>query len=173
MTKRLRIQCFTDGSCPVNPGRAHRGEAQSFLIAVAYAPDLLDQCLIWPYSTDRTGRAQVWFQGKMQYVCRIVCALRNGPPPTPAHVAAHSCENGHIGCCNPLHVRWKTVLENNMEGTRRSGGSLRGQNNNSAKLTYKQVAAIRKSKEVQTVLASKYGVCRNTIGNIKRGNNWK
>jgi len=171
--KRLRITCYTDGSCPVNPGRAKRGQALAMLMWLVHTKHRSRSCINWPYSKTPDGRGQVFYQGKMQVVPRLVCRLVHGEPPTPKHQAAHSCENGHTGCCHPKHVRWKTQSENAMESTRRSGGSLKGAANKASKLTNAQIRCIRSSKQTQEVLAAKYGVCRNTIGNVRRNVNWR
>ena len=159
---------YTDGSCPRR--RARRGEALQVLFEIVGTKT--DSCIDWPFTKYGDGRGSVFYEGRMQIVPRVVCRLAHGEPPTPKHQAAHSCENGHLGCCNPSHVRWKTQSENCMESSRRSGGSNKGESNKASKLTSRQVRAIRKSKKTYRWLAERYGVCRNTIGNIKRRANW-
>lgn len=74
-----------------------------------------DDCLKWPYATDKDGYGLGELGGKIRRAHRYVCTLVNGDPPTPKHEAAHSCGNGHLGCVNPRHLRWATTLENQRE----------------------------------------------------------
>lgn len=71
-----------------------------------------------------------------------MCILAHGEPPSPEHVAAHSCGQGHEGCVNPGHLRWATVAENIADtlkhGTRRTLG-LAGRRS----LSELQVRAVR------------------------------
>lgn len=70
-----------------------------------------DDCLAWPFCRDRNG------YGKMggKIVSRLVCEKEHGPPPTPAHEAAHSCGKGHEACVAKRHLSWKTRAENASE----------------------------------------------------------
>lgn len=61
---------------------------------------------------DTLGAAQINLGGRSVIVARMVCEEVNGPPPTPAHQAAHSCGKGHLGCITPQHLRWATQVEN-------------------------------------------------------------
>ena len=69
------------------------------------------QCLIWPYCRDNHGYARVSRNKKPVIVQRIVCIAVHGKPPSKWHIAAHSCGNGHLGCVNPMHLRWATREE--------------------------------------------------------------
>lgn len=51
----------------------------------------------------------------------------------------------------------------------RHGTSQHGENNHQCKLTRKQVAAIRRSKELLRVLAARYGVWESQISRIRNG----
>ena len=75
-----------------------------------------DACLIWPFGKRWNGYGQVGDgNGKVVYPHRIMCELVHGAPPTPKHVAAHSCHNGHGSCVHPKHLSWKTHRENLLE----------------------------------------------------------
>jgi hypothetical protein len=74
-----------------------------------------DECLIWPFSVNYQGYGQVGYYGKVKKAHRIMCELAHGAPPTPKHVAAHSCHNGHGGCVHPKHLDWKTARQNVLE----------------------------------------------------------
>jgi hypothetical protein len=126
------------------------------------------ECLVWPFSTVR-GYAAVMKNGRTVYVHRTACEHRNGPPPTPQHQAAHSC--GNRRCVNPSHIRWATRSENEADkeihGTR-----VRGSQSKFAKLTERDVLAIRDSQLPQLALAEAYGVHQSQISNIKNKKAW-
>lgn len=82
-----------------------------------------DDCLIWPFGKRWNGYGQVGDgNGKIAYPHRIMCELVHGAPPTPKHVAAHSCHNGSGGCVHPKHLSWITPSENLLQ--RRQAGTL-------------------------------------------------
>lgn len=124
-------------------------------------------CLIWPFGRSQGGYAGVG--GKHTYVHRIMCEVRNGPPPTPKHQAAHSCERGHDGCVNPLHLSWKTASENQLDRYRgRPPAPAR-------KITHIQAEEIRAMEGRAQVaeLATMYGVSEANIRKIFAGQIWK
>jgi hypothetical protein len=65
-----------------------------------------DECLIWPYGRQTSGKAQVRHEGKLAYVHRLICEDAHGPPPTEKHIAIFTCENLDGGCVAKMHVRW-------------------------------------------------------------------
>jgi hypothetical protein len=124
----------------------------------------LDFCLIWPFSSAGNGYPKF---GENVAVHRLMCEHRNGPPPTPGHHAAHSCNNGVRGCVNPKHVSWKTRSENMRDSLRR-GELLR-------KLTPEQVDEIRALHGRMPIIeiAAKFGVRTSTIRGIVTGKTWR
>jgi len=85
-----------------------------------------DECLPWPFSTADCGYGRIRIGGRKQVVSRAVCERVNGPPPTPAHEAAHSCGKGHEGCCTKRHLRWATRTENQAERVAHGTNHIRG-----------------------------------------------
>lgn len=81
-----------------------------------------NECLIWPFTRNWNGYGMLGVEGKVTYAHRTMCRLVNGDPPSSKHVAAHSCHNGHGGCCHPKHVSWLTASENLLQ--RRQAGTL-------------------------------------------------
>lgn len=73
-----------------------------------------DDCLTWPYGKS-DGYGIMVVDGKCCKVHRLACEEVSGSPPSPKHEAAHSCGNGHLGCVNPRHLRWRTHKENMRE----------------------------------------------------------
>ncbi|WP_292637037.1 hypothetical protein [Mesorhizobium sp.] len=59
--------------------------------------------------------------GKCRRVSRLVCEEVHGPPPSPDHEAAHSCDNGDLGCATKRHLSWKTPKENTADKFKERG----------------------------------------------------
>lgn len=133
-----------------------------------------DECLIWPFGVNDTGRGVAAFGGKTTSAPRIMCILAHGEPPDPSMHAAHSCGNGHIGCMHPKHLRWATPVEN--ENDKLAHGTLRrGEAINTTKLTEDDVRAIRAAEgyRIGLELAAQYGVTPSCISAIRTRQTWK
>lgn len=134
---------------------------------------MYDDCPKWPYATSAQGYGIIRVQGRNKVVSREVCEIAHGPPPTPEHQAAHNCGKGNLGCFGANCLQWKTRAENRSDelihGTR-----PRGERHGLAKLTETNVREIRrlKGKLSQPGIASIYGVSRQTVGEIHRGEIW-
>ena len=147
------------------------GEPMRFIHEVA-VHHTGNECLQWPFGKSQ-GYGRVWIDDKMVLVHRYVCELVHGAPPTPDHVAAHSCGKGHEGCISPRHLDWKTHAENKadelLHGTRN-----RGERQGQAKLTEaeaREILALR-GVESQSKLAARFGVSQAAVGYIHMGRNW-
>lgn len=97
------------------------GQAAKWLLA--HVDHQGDDCLIWPrwrggngygfVVASVVGSSKAVKSGQMNIVAsRAMCILAHGDPPTDAHLAAHLCGNGHLGCVHPQHLRWATQAEN-------------------------------------------------------------
>lgn len=129
-------------------------------------------CVEWPFTKNGAGYGLVNIDGKRMLVTRYICGLRNGPPPTLRHQAAHTCGNGHKGCVNQFHLEWKTPSENQSDRLLH-GTECRGEDSAVAKLTTKQVLEIRESHGVRNKdLAQKYGVDPSHISAILNRKRW-
>lgn len=124
-----------------------------------------DYCLIWPFAGCNHGYPAFVREGKKHYVTRFICQQKNGPPPSPDHHAAHSCNRGHEGCVNHHHLSWKTRSENLLHSTAELKRRLRPE----------QVQEIRdlKGLESRQVTASRFGVRECTVKDIQAGRTWK
>ena len=123
-------------------------------------------CLIWPFRRAQNGYPQI---GAARVVpTRVMCEHRHGPPPSPKHQAAHSCNNGHGGCVNPWHLDWKTPAENQLDRPDRGGRMPR-------KLTLEQVDEIRsmKGRERTVDTAERFQVTEANIRHIQSGKTWR
>lgn len=131
-------------------------------------------CLFWPYHISAKGGCNVRIGGRRIIAQRHMCELKNGPPPTPKHEAAHSCGKGHLGCINPNHLRWATKLENERDKVAH-GTAPRGERQNHAKLTAEQVVEIRSLSATHSnrELADRYGVTTGPIWHIVNRRTWR
>lgn len=125
--------------------------------------------------------------GRRRLIHRLVCEAFHGPPPTPAHQAAHG--DGTRRNNRADNLRWATRSEN-MEDARRHGvlavgvrhgrttspeKTPRGERHGRAKLTEVQVVAIRaapRSPGSGRALAALYGVSPAAISFIRSGKTW-
>lgn len=126
-----------------------------------------DWCLIWPFSRSQTGYAMI---GESNIrVHRVMCEHRHGPPPTPDHYAAHSCDRGHDGCVNHWHLDWKTPSENQFD--RYKDGEL----TLPRKITADSARQIRDLKGLEPILdvAARFGVSESNVSLIQAGKTWR
>ena len=113
--------------------------------------------------------------GKLIPAHRFMCEQVNGPPPTPKHIAVHSCGKGREGCVNPRHLRWATCAQN--EADKLTHGTCRyGKRHPMVKLTELNVSLIRlllARGRSQSRLATLCNVHPSTIHLIAKGKNWR
>lgn len=131
------------------------------------------ECLTWPFSRKEDGRGQFKIDGRSTSASRAMCIAAHGEPPTPLHVAAHSCGKGHEGCVNPKHLRWATHSENEMDKVIH-GTIIRGSDVKSAKLTEIDVLKIRSLAQSLTheEIAKQTKVSRTQVSRIIRRERW-
>ena len=132
-----------------------------------------DECLYWPFAKYPNGYGHIWDKGRNVPSHRLVCMMAHGEPPTQKHEAAHNCGNGHMGCCNPNHLRWATREENEYDKLVH-GTDIRGSKHPNSKLSYHDVAVIKGlgPNISSTKLSRMFGVCRKSIHSIQTGKNW-
>lgn len=129
-----------------------------------------DECLVWPFTRLRDGRGQL---GR-KLVHRLVCEATHGPPPSPTHVAAHSCGKGHEGCVSKRHLSWKTPSENRRDMFLHGTMPL-GEECVFSKLTEEKVRQIRAmgdSKDRKSI-AAMFGVHPDTVKLILQRKTWR
>lgn len=148
---------------PHGKRKTMNGEPKKFLaIAMEYRGD---NCVIWPYSKNSQGYANLQVDGKKRLVFRIICEHFNGASKI-GQEAAHSCGNGHRGCIAGKHLRWATHIEN--EEDKKIHGTLpQGETHHSAKLTREDVINIRIMYDTmqyrQKDIGAMFGVSQATI----------
>lgn len=107
---------------------------------------------------------------------RVVWEFCNGAVPKGMYVC-HTCDIRH--CVNINHLFLGTHTDNMRDMINKGRGKQpdnRGSRHGLSKLTEKQVKSIKKLLKLNIScrdIASKYGVNRNTIGDIKAGRGWK
>ena len=153
--------------------KVFKGEKTEAFIRDVISFNETDDCILWPYSKDHKGYIRVWIDGKKVSLTRFLCEKVNGPPPSRAHQAAHSCVMAKIGCCNQRHLRWATPKENSDDKIIH-GTVIRGEESHAAKLKDEDVIAIRslaagmQHKEIATI----YGVHSAHICKIINHKKW-
>lgn len=126
-----------------------------------------DYCLIWPFGRGNSGYGIFHEDGKTHYAHRYICERKHGAPPTTKHQAAHSCNQGHMGCVNPHHLSWKTAGENQRD----RGTDPRPR----TKLTPDQILEIRSVFGIESSAdtAARFNVTEATIRQIQYGKTWR
>jgi hypothetical protein len=154
-------------------GRTASGAPASFIaIAVSHQSD---ECLMWPFARNSAGYGHMKWGSRYQLAHRLVCEAAHGPAPSDKPYCAHTCGKGHLGCCNPRHLRWATPTENAADKVEH-GTHLQGEAIGFAKLHESDVVQIRQryaSGETQYRLATSFGVTQTNISNIVRRASWK
>lgn len=176
---------------------AHKYTPEEFVAAfwsrVDKSPGLGPEGECWPWTGTRNqnGYGVVTVDGTRQRAHRVAWAITNGPIPEGLH-ACHHCDNPP--CCNPAHLFLGTPGDNmadmNAKGRHAPGTTTgdrngmrarpdsvpRGSHNGSAKLTEADIPEIRAAlarRELQSVVARRYGVSEPTIARIRKGENWR
>lgn len=136
-------------------------------------------CWIWMgRATDRYGQTDTTKNGKRVYTYahRISYELYTGLIPD-GMLVCHRCDVGL--CVNPAHLFLGTHEDNTLDmvqkGRNRYGGlpHPKGQKCSWAKLTDDQAQQIRHSRLPTAYLAECYGVSKNTIRAVRRGERYK
>lgn len=157
---------------PLFTKTAPSGEPMRFFLETVL-PYEGDECLAWPYGSNRHGYGRLYFNGRSRFVSRIVCEQLYGPAPSSSHEAAHSCGNGHLGCVSPKHLRWDTRRGNFADKTRH-GTDNRGERHNLAKLTEEDVREIRRLARTTSgrAIAKRYGLSESHVSTILSRKSW-
>lgn len=153
-------------------GPTFSGEPKAWL--EAHVGHDSDDCLIWPFYRNDNGYGRLYGgRSRQVYAHRIMCALSHGEPPSSTYEAAHSCGRGHEGCVNPRHLRWDTT-QGNADDRVLHGTENKGERNGHARLTEPQVLEICRLvlSTSERVIASRYGISRQAVNDIKNGRRW-
>jgi len=132
-----------------------------------------DDCILWPFARTPTGYGVVRYPGLHgNNAHRVMCILARGEPPSPELEAAHECGNGHLGCVNPKHLKWKERIDN-IRDKAVHGTQLWGDLIHFSKLTLEQAQRVKFGSDRGTDLAKELSVTPATIYRIRSGHTWK
>lgn len=149
-------------------GRALKGEPLAWL--EAHVATDSDECLIWPFRTNKHEYGLVRYEDRSQVASRIMCRLAHGEPPEGKPWALHSCHTP--SCCNPNHLRWGGEAENAADRAG-AGTRLLGEAHPGARMTAERVLAVRASSARTADLARLYGVSVGCITAIRKHVTWR
>lgn len=134
-----------------------------------------DDCWQWMGWRNAKGYGMFHRHGppphKTLYAHRLSWELANGPVPSGLCVC-HRCDNPP--CVRPDHLFLGTRTENHADMVAK-GRHVRGEGSPSAKLTIKQVRAIRRLLDTglsHRRLAAMFGVSQPAITHISTGKTW-
>ena len=151
-------------------GNTFWGEPMQFLNSViAYEGD---DCIAFPFGkTKGYGKTEV--DGGEVYAHRFVCEKINGPAPSEAHQAAHSCGNGNKACVTPRHLYWATHTENQADRVAH-GTHNRGRRQWMCRLDEGKVISIRGRQGLQTSaeVAAEFGISARHVRGIWQRRTW-
>lgn len=153
-------------------GNIDRGAVSKYLESALLIDT--EECINWPYAKKENGYGTAKLDGKQQYVHRYVCERFYGAPNFEKAVVAHSCNNGHLGCFNPKHLRW-TTQKDNMADKKIHETQPFGSEVASSKLTEEDIPEIFKMVKLgftEKEIAAQFNVARQTINSIKIGRLW-
>lgn len=151
-------------------------EEEAFKWFMSSDPPPTDECWDWPASTYRGGYGHfgMFLDGKMTMSRAHQISHRIFNPDDPVTeekpYVLHSCDRPI--CVQPAHLRAGTEQENHDDAVARERVA-RGSRLPQTKLTEDQVLAIRHDIGTHQVVADRFGVSRELIGQIRRGKIWK
>ena len=151
----------------------HTDEQLDKLLSKLLANSTLDgTCVIWLGAADPNGYGRIRWNGKAELVHRMAWLVKTGS--LPAFNVLHSCDNPP--CWNGNHLFLGTQLDN-VTDMHKKGRARKafGEEASKAVLTIVQIQEIRVFLEKgykYTEIGAKYGVCGESIRNIKTGRSW-
>jgi hypothetical protein len=133
-------------------------------------------CMEWQKAKNQYGYGVVWVPPKLTLAHRHAWTLAKGAIPAGMYVC-HSCDNR--SCVNPDHLFIGTAADNTADmikkGRKINGvpSDRRGEKSATAKLNEYQVIEILTSRERQADIALRFGICQQTVSDIKRRKRWR
>ncbi len=117
-------------------------------------------CWPWTGATQNGGYGVIGIgRAKLLLTHRVAFENKNGFMPT---VVMHSCDNRL--CCNPAHLVAGTQRDNCLDMARKGRST--------SPLTEAQARQILADPRPHRIIAKDYGVSHNTVGRIKRKQEW-
>lgn len=132
--------------------------------------DRTGDCWIWQRSCIRGGYGSFMLVGKQKRIAhRFAYEMFVGPIPK-RQLVLHECDNPP--CCNPQHL----FLGNHKKNIRdmvKKGRQAQGERHGNARLTEKDVRAIRVDSRPLKEIAAEYGVRADHICDIRKRKRWR
>lgn len=128
----------------------------------------VNECWPWSAGFFPNGYGAFSARRRTYKAHRIAYTLYNGPIDDGKFVC-HRCDNP--ACCNPNHL-WLGSCAENVADRDRKNRQAHGERSPRAKLSAHQIAMIALDTRPQREVAEDYGVCKSTIGNIRRRQSW-
>lgn len=129
-----------------------------------------EECWEWQSRKNESGHGDFKVDGHSEPAHRVAFRMAVGEIPDGV-VIRHTCDNP--GCVNPLHLVSGTHADNVRDRVIRNRSAM-GENASNTKLTTEQVYEIRSMGWAPlATLATKYGVCSQTIQAIRYRRSWK
>jgi DNA-binding CsgD family transcriptional regulator len=132
-------------------------------------------CWEWTGSVGQMGHGQIMADRNtsptrhLLSTHRVSWEIHIGPIPDGLCVL-HKCDNPR--CVRPSHLFLGTKADNTADMLRKQR-EARGVDLPQAKLTEKQVLAIRSAEGPQSAIAKRYGISQSLVSNIRRRVYWK
>lgn len=153
-----------------------RSELLEFARERAAGKDSAVACVRWPFATNPDGYGRIEIARRARPAHQVVLELAGQPKPYDGAEVRHLCPTPNRLCVNLQHLRWGTKSENQRDLYELHGGSMAGENNRRAILTWPQVRDIRARLASGTArardLAAEFGVSRAAISAIKYRATW-
>lgn len=131
-----------------------------------------ESCWIWTASLDKQGYGHFHFPATGYKAHRFSYLIHRGELPA-GKLVCHHCDNPR--CVNPEHLFLGAAADNSADMARK-GRSTSGERNPRAKLSAKEVQAIRKlhaSGVMTHTLVKQFHVSRSTIKRIAAKSHWQ
>ena len=132
-------------------------------------------CIEWQGPRDKNGYGRLSYNGRPMLAHRVAWHIANNSVSNTDLMICHHCDNPP--CCNPAHLFVGTAADNVKDMWRKGReAALKprvGSDVNTSKLTATDVRAILASKLPSNELATKFGVTKEQINNIRSRRQWR
>lgn len=127
-------------------------------------------CWLWAQAPQPSGYGRVRIQGRSVFTHRLSWEVHYGAIP-PGMFVCHRCDTPI--CVNPNHLFLGTPADNSADRDRKRRQAF-GSRISAARLTEADVIQIRSTQGMTySAMARQFGVCKSTIGQIRRNQNWR
>ena len=128
-------------------------------------------CLEWVGHVGSRGYGFLWWKGKNRLAHRLQWERITGEPPPDGFLVCHRCDNGK--CIDPFHLFLGTQSDNrNDMYAKGRGHNKKGERHPMSKLTPEKVLEIRQAIGPHKEIAARFGVARQTVGDLKTRRRW-